>query len=610
LHQFLGVPVPFSHRFVLHCTSDQVKKVDPLSVFSLLTRSQENCGYPIRTLAIAIAIVVLTLGILLPLQGLGILSLFLKAPIFPGAVLSTTLAGAILSAVLLTQIKLIHEQGDCPVPNAGLSRATNLVVALTVIIYAALLLDCLISFPNGYDPMAYHIDVALKWLQTGSMRLNPSWGWKYSLSSNAELPALIALSAGLTKAISLGNLLAGLLLSVSVYLLAWRITRDGTASLLTAITSITIPMVIYQAFELDVDLFGTSFLMASIALLFWRDKSRMVCTLLSGCAMGTAVGTKPVFWVYCSIFAVAAFATVLTSRPQRLKGAVLLTAGILLPSGFWFLRSMVATGNPLYPMKLSIGGHEVLRGYNSTDITAPSFGFGTHRQLLVQPWKEPPRDNGLPVGYDRGTGPLFAAIALPGTLFLIIRTLRGRGSRREVFLLLGAAAAFVCWDTLLLGYVRFALPVLAIACALAAPMIQAILNQNWRVSAGMFVLGVTLNGLFCLAQPAMRIARRFERHDWSRSTYYGYPPMIDKLPVGSRIIDRTDRMSFALAGADLTNYVEPEKEMGSADYVAEATDPHSKNPPAITQGATLLYDAEPPTLYPKVTLRWRIYRLH
>ena len=584
-----------------------------LSVFAILTKPK-SCifPYPQRELAFAVLLVALAAGYFVPLHLLGTLNLLFTHPTITSAVvIVASLVGICVSALLLRRSVFEGPEGY-PSREVQTSAAVKLVVALTVIPYAAFFLDTLWSFPNGYDSIAYHIDVALKWLQHGTMRVNPAWGWQYSLPSNAELPALAMLSIGMPKAVAVGNLFAALLLVTSVYLIAWRITRDNKPAVLAAIVAITIPMVIYQTFQLYVDLFGTAFIIAAIALFIWRDASPPLSIFLSGYAVGMAVGSKPVFWVYGAMFVTATLLTILRAKKSRLKCAVLLAAGILLSSGLWFLRSALATGNPLYPMRVSIGRFEIFRGYARTDITSVDYGIRSFRSVLTQPWSETANDNGLPVGADRGTGPLFAAIVLPGLLFLLVRSIRRQASTLEQCLLLATAVGFVLWAAALLRVPRFALPIMALSCALAAPMLQALLLQTRRLVIVLYLTGVVLNSLYCLAEPAQRAIYRIQRRDFSRATYYGYPPIIDQLPPGSRIIDHTEahRSSFLLAGAGLTNYVLPSGDAGTADYIVRDGPSDTDDAAILSNGAKLIYDATPPSLYPKTARPWRIYRIH
>jgi len=209
-----------------------------------------------------------------------------------------------------------------------------------------------------------------------------------------------------------------------------------------------------------------------------------------------------------------------------------------------------------------------------------------------------------------GAGPLFAAIALPGALFVMFRILSGRANLKEGALLLATIAAFVLWDTALMRVLRFGLPVLVLLCTLSATMIRSLLVERRRATILLFVTGVVLNGIYSLAEPIQRTAHRIQRHDWSRATYYGYPPLIDQLPPGSRILDRTGwGRSFMLAGAGLQNYVLAQGDLRSADYVAKVGPRDSEDSALISIGAALLYDGTPCSLYTGVALPWRVYQV-
>ena len=563
-------------------------------------------------LACALTLVALAGGCLLPLHLLGALNIVFGYPaITRSAVVAASFAGLCLAALAVHRFKLVRGQELRQIREEATSKGLKTILAATLVPYAAFFLIGLWSFPNGCDPIAYHIDIALKWLQNASMSVNPALGWKYSLPSNGELPALIALSVGAPGSVAIGNLLAAALLAISVYLIAWKLTRQNSSSAVAAVIAATVPMVIFQAFELFVDLFGSAFLMAALALLIWRDQRRLLYSFMAGLAAGIAIGSKPTFWIYGSIYCVAALAAILRTKRHRLQAICLLAAGIALPSGFWFFRLAAATGNPVYPMRIRIGQREIFRGYARSDY--PSDGFRSFQQVLTEPWSDPPLipqlDASLPSSV-AGTGPLFAAIAVPGVLFLFSRLLMLRTGILEGVLLLGLAAACALWNTVLLRVLRFGLPVTSLTCALAAPMIRTLLHHSRRAFVSLILVGGMMNGLCCLATPAQRTALRIRHRDWSRATYYGYPPLIDRLPAGSRILDRTgEGNSFMLVGAHLSNYVLPRGDPQPADYVVKAGPADSDDAALKSGGAALVYDAVPPSLYPKTALHWRVYRV-
>lgn len=567
---------------------------------------------PRRALTYVTVLVALATGWFAALHLLGTLNILFGHPaIAPGTVLIASVAGLCVPLFLLRRVALTEGLEACP-QDAPLPRAVKAVAALAAVPYTVLLLNSFWSFPNGTDALQYHINLALRWLQDGTIRLDPSLGWQYSLPGNAELPAMLALSVHLEKAVAAGNLFAGTLLAVAVYLIAWKIVRQTAPSLLSAVVVCTIPIVIYQTFELYVDLFGAAFLTGAVALMVWRKKNPPLCIFLSGCAAGIAVGSKPVFWVYGAMYAMVALATVLRGDGKRLKRAALLTAGIAMTSGFWFFRAGVATGNPLYPIRLPFAHHAQTSGVKLDTMMHMTFQYGFRAlfSVVTYPWTEHPHDYGLPVGSDRGTGPLFAAIAVPGIAFLLVRTWRRRIRSEQTVLLVATVAAWMVW-TVQMRITRFGLPVMALSCALAAPMLSELLDKSRRVLIFLCLAGVVISGLYCSVGPVQRLARRFRGHDWSRAAYYGYPRLLDRLPPGSRILNwNPPPWDFILVGAGLTNSVRYYVgNRSNADYVLMAG-PRDPEEDALTaSGAILIYNDTPPNLFPNIAVSWRIYKV-
>src|SRR5665213_997991 len=271
LSQLRALPSRFRHDTLFtFAPSQRANTMVATPFLSVPTQSTPiNRAGPQRALACTITLVSLAAGCFVSLHLLGALNLLFGHPaITPSLVIFASLAGTGLSALLLHRTGVI-QVSDIIQPCLTQSwsvrpfDAVKIVFALALLPYAVLFLVGLCSFPEGWDALAYHIDTALKWLQSGTMRVNPTFGWQYSLPSNGELPALIALSLGMPKAVAIGNLFAVVLLATSVHLIAWRMTRQTAPSLLAAVVAITVPMVIFQAFDLLVDMFGTCLLYTS-----------------------------------------------------------------------------------------------------------------------------------------------------------------------------------------------------------------------------------------------------------------------------------------------------------------------------------------------------------
>jgi hypothetical protein len=216
---------------------------------------------------------------------------------------------------------------------------------------------------------------------------------------------------------------------------------------------------------------------------------------------------------------------------------------------------------------------------------------------------------------------LFPTLAVPGIIFLLARTIRRRTFSQEAALLLANVAIFLIW-VVGLRVARFGLPVMAMSCALSAPMLTQLLDRSRQVLVFLCVACLLLNAAYCIAGPAQRLVRQLQRHDFSRASYYGYPPIIDGFPPGSRIFDHAGRFwGSMLAGVRLTNSVRRGADTRSADYLLESipgeprrgdyilkAGPGDHEDAALqSRGAILLYDRTPKNLFPKVELPWRIY---
>jgi hypothetical protein len=64
------------------------------------------------------------------------------------------------------------------------------------------------------------------------------------------------------------------------------------------------------------------------------------------------------------------------------------------------------------------------------------------------------------------------------------------------------------------------------------------------------------NGVLLAAKPLEALGSRLYHHSWSRSSYYGVPPVIDVLPAGSVILNASDELrNYPLFGRRWQNLV-------------------------------------------------------
>jgi hypothetical protein len=523
--------------------------------------------------------------------------------------------------------------------------------------YLVFAFDLLTSFPTGWDALAYHFPVSLRLLQEGTLSLPLPRVWQLCLPANAEIGMAILLAAGYHALAPLLNALAVVVLAYALYIIVVQAGYDRMTAVATTLIAISIPMVQFQTFAGLIDLFGTACFLAAAALFLVRPsvgagagsiRRDLAAVALSGLACGISAGSKPIYYVYSAVFFLIAFLTLLVAYKKAGKTAgqvalvmLVLTAGVAAPSAFWFVRGMKAAGNPVYPLRVTIGNRVLFDGYRSEQITTMddenNYVRSSRYEWFVYPWTEWKRGRSwdqMPYGTNSGYGAAFAAFIPLGVLYAAREFLKRRLGNSQAVIFLAFCLLLVMWWFFLRREPRFGLPLWVAACCLSAPLIQLLMRSNSRLFGALFVCAIASTCLITSSRPALGLASRLRSGPYSRADTYEYPKSIDQLPPGSRILNYSQSYmnNFALAGAGLGNLVVPFYALPApaggkldvdaafqsrsltldmvreykADYIVEELDDPKASPPPPTPDLFLDSDtvigSEKPT-------RWRIWRV-
>ena len=312
----------------------------------------------------------------------------------------------------------------CPLSVPRMPRNTTLLwIACAGL---ALLCACVAALApeTQYDALWYHLTYPQRYLQAG-----------YLVDVPADFVSLYPMTTELWYGygLALGNATTAILLhlgylplaAVLTYEFARRYTPGATPWLAVALL-VTMPTVIWLGSTANTDLAIMLFVaLALYALLRYVDTNRRQWLLLAALNLGFALSTK-----HLALFALALFCPglilVLRSRSAGWRHAFLaaLTLGVLslLVALPWYLRSYLATGNPVFETMYTIFGAPPARWNALTQAGQQDFfhQFGRPRRLanlLTLPWHMTIHA----AGYGGTLGPLFL-ILLP---MLILRRLRG-----------------------------------------------------------------------------------------------------------------------------------------------------------------------------------------
>jgi hypothetical protein len=332
---------------------------------------------------------------------------------------------------------------------------------------------------------------------------------------------------------------------------------------------------------------------------------------VSGVACGISIGTKAVFYPYAAVFVLAALMALMWQRAHHGKSLIfvvlMLTLSAALPSAFWFWRAVHYTGNPVYPLQVSIAGHTIFQGYRSTTIT-PIDVEGTHVSSplgwLSYPWTERKSNTGfllLTYGVDSGLGGAFATFVPLGLVFCLYACLKRAANNETHVLFLAWLLMSVVWWFALRRDLRFGMPLWALSCALTAPLLARFHRSGSRIFRWLLAGSLLATCSISTFSPLHAILARCRSGDWTRAGYYEYPAIIDQLPEGSRVLNKASPFNFPLAGKDLNTRVVPEFEAppnvnieylvdAKIDYVVESSEGKNHFLDLRAAGGKLVYD--------------------
>ncbi len=300
-------------------------------------------GAPARLAEVVIGLALLV-GIL---QVLGTVGLFELGPI----VIVCLLVGAAgVRGLGGMEIARRHRHGDADAePLAAVGVVVALLAGATVAAeWGALTIQSYDVGIRGFDSLWYHLPWAASFAQTGSVvglrfidveYLTPFY------PATAEMVHGLGIVLFGRDTLSPGLNLVWLALALLAAYCIGRPRGVGAATTIGAALAMGTTMMDYsQAGAAANDVVAVFFLLAAVALLM-TDPDRPAVVVLAGVAAGLAVGVK--LTVLAPVVALTVGVIAIAPRGRRLEATGLWLAPLILAGGFWYLRNLIAVGNPL-----------------------------------------------------------------------------------------------------------------------------------------------------------------------------------------------------------------------------------------------------------------------
>lgn len=488
------------------------------------------------------------------------------------------------------------------------SKAGRWSVAVAAGVAGMFLLESMTKPPQGWDTLVYHLPLAAKWLQSGTLEFFQE-SWKFQMPSNAELFPLLLMFAQEERLLPFTYVPFALLSLLVVYGFARRFGASHDWACLSAVGFGTMPIVLHNTLDLYVDMFVAYGWLCALYLLYVAcehepsHQNRTISPLIAfaGLAFGLALGARyilaPMLLMMAAVCAGGTFYGVgsrsasIMARVARAGYLVLVfMLSSLVPSCYWYLRNWLATGNPMHPLRFSFGGAKIVNAsigalYERITFFGPEVAYdgecldsGAHSisSWLISPW----RDcwyAGDHFSSNWGFGPVFTTFipvfTLVSLLIVFVSALQGRRLPQVAYPLLVAGMIVCYWWLYVFNMLRTLFPVIGILFAVMAYGVSMMSERARRVASVLFLISMVLNGLLVVAKPIRSLSMHAYRGDWSRAGFYGVPKMVDELPAGSVVLNASHELkNFPLFGQKLQNHVVTDRVLLEPQLVTVITD--------------------------------------
>lgn len=296
---------------------------------------------------------------------------------FTGAlVVGPWLVGGALLAALLAFMWRANRTAE-KTPSSPLTLADGAGAAALVLALVSRAWDGLHRETFTYDVLSYHLHLPVSWHALGRVTLIPTpFGDQAPAYAPANAELLYALAIGATGNLRLahaGQLPFAALAALAIHATARRLGAERVVGFGAALAFLMIPEVWQQAAGAMTDLALASFVLSSLPFAdALGPEGRLRDRVALGTALGLAVGTKYVGALMllptAVLVLIAARVARARSRPARgsqtrsLAGTAIVVSAGLATGGFWYVRNLIVTGDPIFPVTLQLGPWTLARG--------------------------------------------------------------------------------------------------------------------------------------------------------------------------------------------------------------------------------------------------------
>jgi hypothetical protein len=262
-----------------------------------------------------------------------------------------------------TSVAERNHVGEAPTP-----RIENLTVIACLLFIAGYFLALLYALGGaslvGDDALTYHLPAAGFWLQTHRIGLYNTWFFNpantYSPLAGSTFLAWLIAPIGADQLANFAQMPALIFIFFGIVQIARALGVRPAIAALAATGALLSRPFISEAILVKDDVFLAAFFLAVVAGCARDRLADRLGPWRIGIALGLVFATKYTALLTAPLFLFLIDAPI-RARWRWRDGLIAATCGLVV-AGPWYLRNWILTGNPLYPVPISIGSLQVFAG--------------------------------------------------------------------------------------------------------------------------------------------------------------------------------------------------------------------------------------------------------
>jgi len=346
------------------------------------------------------------------------------------------------------------------------------IFSLPVVILFIRLCNALIQVPLEFDAQVYHLPIATEWFQTNNLievyysAFAGPLGYYPSTYELLYLWYILPFKSDLI--LNILNFPLFTLIIVALYAILRELKVRPLHALIGASAPLYLPVFTHQLGTIFVDTFFTLNILLAVFFLIQLLQKRhiILSSALLGLSIGLFMGTKYLGLAYSLPILFASFVVYMLNIKDKIymKGSVMALISWFVLGSFFYIRNWLNSGNPIFPVEISISNLVLFKGYKGTDEVLQGTSIMSH---VFEPsaWMQLFNAFTTMWGY---TG-WFILSCTPVVAVLALMQIKKSKESRIVFLLVIGVIIYLILYSLapyswrnLIHNVRFAMPALAL----------------------------------------------------------------------------------------------------------------------------------------------------